>query len=184
MSNLNKILLTVFFILLIVTGVEIFYFFVFSTKSIEKPSSKNILITRIPTKVEDQSKKVVSKEFLDYLLTREKVDGYKLYFEEEKAGVISSLNFDKYTKNNISFVGFFVVSNDKGEKVQGFAMTKGRLNTMKFYKIKNGEKILFDFFNLKLNQKIKYVYKTDLTASYDPKINPDGDVITSEFIVE
>lgn len=181
MENSNKVLKVVFFVLLLVVVGELFYFFYYSRKkSLNRPLSTDVLITNTPTQAEG----FVPKEFVDYLSSRKKVDGYKLYFEEEKTGVVSDLNFDKYDKNNISFVGSFVISNDKGEEVQKFAMTKKRLETMKFYQIIDDKKILFDFFNLKLNQKIKYVYKTDLTADYDPKIKPDGDVVISEFIVD
>lgn len=187
MNDSSKTLKIVFIVLLLITVGELFYFFSFTKKAVKSPSSSNsdsINADNIVDTNKSKAETIFNKEVVGYLSNRKKMDGYKLYFQEEKSGKISDVSFKKYTENGFSFEGYFVISNDKGEELQKFAMTKNRIETMKFYKIINNEKVPFDFYNLKLNQKITYVFKSDMTTNYDPKVNPDGDIVISEFIVE
>lgn len=185
MSDSSKVLKVVFIILLIVVFGELFYFYYSTKKPSDEPALRDITVTNFPKETEEvEARGFVSKELIDYLSTRERIDGYRLYFEEQKEGVVSDLSFKKYTANGFEFEGSFAIINSKGEVVQKFGMTKNRLDSMKFYKIVDDKKVLFDFYDLKSNQKIKYIFKSDLTTVKDPKNNPDGDVITSEFIVE
>lgn len=187
MNDSNKTLKIIFTILLLVTIGELIYFFSFTKKAVNLPSSNNsdsINTNNVVDINKSKAETIFNKEVVKYLANRNKMEGYKLYFQEEKSGKISDISFKKYTANGFSFEGYFVISNNKGEELQKFAMTKNRINTMKFYQIINNEKVSFDFYNLKLNQKITYIFKSDMTTNYDPKVNPDGDIVISEFIVE
>lgn len=185
MNDSNKVLKVVFIVLLIIVFGELFYFFYSAKKPVEEPITKETITSEVSRKEgEAKTNRFVSQEYLDYLSSRERIDGYRLYFEEQKEGVVSDLSFDKATANGLSFEGSFIIRNNKGEVVQKFSMTKNRLNSMKFYKIVDEKRVPFDFYSLKVNQKIKYIFKSDLTTVIDPKNNPNGDVVTSEFIVE
>lgn len=157
MSKSNKIFLFIFIILLIITGAELFYFFFYQPKSVNKPGPiTNQSPTPTPQIILSEENQAFNKDVLDNLLSIKKgvVKSSILNNEyqgsiieiDNKGGIVPTDQFEYKLKIRIRSdsgdMNSFYYNNSEVNKIQVFYLNKDQKTPYVLNKLKIGDKIL------------------------------------------